>query len=54
MSNRMDLDDKNGQEQQSCSSALVFAGVPAETEISDAELEALERLLGADLHQFLQ
>lgn len=54
MSKRLDLDDNNGQEQQSRSSALVFAGIAAETEISDAELEALEHLLGADLQQFLQ
>jgi hypothetical protein len=54
MSKRVDLDDDNRQEQRSRSSALVFAGIAAETEISDAELEALELLLGTELHQFLQ
>lgn len=54
MSKRVDLDDDNGQEQRSRSSTLMFAGIAAETEISDAELEALELLLGTDLHQFLQ
>lgn len=54
MSKRVDIDENNGQEQQNCSPALVFVEVTAETEISDAELKALELLLGADLHQLLQ
>jgi hypothetical protein len=55
MSNHADLDENNGQqEQQRCSPALVFVEVPSETEISAAELVALERLLGADLRHFLQ
>ena len=54
MSKHVGLDENKEQGQQSCSPALVFVEVTAETEISDAELEALERLLGADLHQFLQ
>ncbi len=54
MSNHVDLDENKGQEQQNCSPALVFVEVTSETEISVAELVALERLLGADLRHFLQ
>ena len=54
MSNHVDLDENNGQEQQNCSPALMLIEVTSETEISDAELVALERLLGSDLHHFLQ
>lgn len=54
MSNHVDLDENNGQEQQNCSPVLVFVEVTSETEISDAELVALERLLGSDLRHFLQ
>jgi hypothetical protein len=55
MSNHGDLDENNGQpEQQRCSPAFVFVEVTSETEISAAELVALERLLGADLRHLLQ
>ncbi len=54
MSNHVDLDENKGQEQQNCSPVLVFVEVTSETEISVAELVALERLLGADLRHFLQ
>ncbi len=54
MSNHVDLDENKGQEQQNCSPALVFVEFTSETEISDAELVALERLLGSDLRGFLQ
>ena len=54
MSKSVDRDENKGQEQQNCSPALVFVEVTSETEISDAELVALERLLGSDLRGFLQ
>lgn len=49
MSERAGLDESNGQEQQNSSPVAVLVDVVAETEISDAELLALERLLGDDL-----
>ncbi len=54
MSKHVGRDENKGQEQQNCSPVLVFVEVTSETEISDAELVALERLLGADLRHFLQ
>lgn len=33
---------------------LELVGLDCDLDISDAELDALEHLLGADLHQFLQ
>ena len=33
---------------------LELVGLDGDLDISDAELDALEHLLGADLHQFLQ
>lgn len=54
MSKHVDLDENKGQDQQNCSPVLVFVEVTSEAEISDAELVALERLLGSDLRQFLQ
>ncbi len=54
MAEGVDLDENNGGEQKRCSPALVFVEVTSEAEISDAELVALERLLGSDLSHFLQ
>ncbi len=54
MSKHVDLDENNGQGQQNCSPVLVFVEITSETEISVAELVALERLLGADLRHFIQ
>jgi hypothetical protein len=54
MSKHVDLDENKGQDQQNCSPVLVFVEVTSEAEISDAELVALERLLGSDLRPFLQ
>lgn len=54
MSKHVGLDENKRQEQQNCSPVLVFVEVTSETEISDAELGALERLLGSDLRDFLQ
>lgn len=54
MSKHVGLDENNEQEQQNCAPVLVFVEVTSEAEISDAELGALERLLGADLRHLLQ
>ena len=54
MAEHEDLNQSKAQERPHCPPAFVMEDVTPELPISDAELEALELLLGADLQQFLQ
>ncbi len=54
MAEHVDLNESKAQERTHCPPALVMEDVTPELPISDAELEALEHLLGADLQQLLQ
>lgn len=54
MADHVDLNETKAQERLHCRPAFVMEDVTPEHPISDAELEALEHLLGADLQQFLQ
>jgi hypothetical protein len=54
MAERVDLNESKAQERPHCPPAFVMEDVSPELPISDAELDALEQLLGADLQQLLQ
>ena len=54
MADHVDLNETKAQERLHCRPAFVMEDVTPELPISDAELEALELLLGTDLQQFLQ
>ena len=54
MAEHVDLNESKAQERPHCPPALVTEDVTPELPISDAELEALEHLLGDDLQQHLQ